>query len=252
MRKAVILSILLFTSAFSSVDAASMRQTWDGNDYDSTTFSNSKKITYCTPTSSSPCDSGSSVVVGASSYNGGSNSVIYDLTINEIAECVDTDMQIRLDIQTNGPNNANYGQTSSGVANRGWVAGQSVNETTSGFSTMSKVVVYAYDWDGNPSTAPSDWDMIDGNSKIIMETGLSGTIATTNSGTGFAVEVVDIPKEGTVSLTNRDGTYLETDTSASGTPTTSSLKIRVLNDPQSNWPASSGNLRTEIRSIAVD
>ncbi|MBT6645835.1 MAG: fibronectin type III domain-containing protein, partial [Euryarchaeota archaeon] len=249
MRKTIILATLLFASTFSSVNAASMRQTWDGNTYDDWTSSNSKYITDCTPSShSAPCDNESSVVVGASGYNGGSNSVIYDLTINEIAECVDTDMQIRLDIQTNGPNNANYGQ----VANRGWVAGQSVNATTSGFATMSKVVVYAYDWNGNPSTAPSDWDMIDGNSKIIMETGLAGTIATTNRGTGFAVEVVDIPKDGTVSLTNRDGTYLETDTSTSGTPTTSSLKIRVLNDPQSNWPASSGHLRTEIRSIAVD
>lgn len=251
MRKAVFLCFLLLASVFSSVDASAMRLTVDGNDYDSTESSGTKKIIDCTPNPSSPCDNETSVVLGLSNFKGGNNAVIYDLTLNEIAECMDTDLKLRLDLQTNGPSTYTYNSLPGNMKNYGWANGYQVPENNARFSTMSKVVVYAHDWDGNPNSP--DWDMIDANTKVKFNTNNVGTINTVNRGTSFAVEVIDFPVDGNVSLTGRTGTYVETDAvTGGGTPTTSSLKIRVLNDPQTDWPASSGHLRTEIRSIAVD
>ena len=253
MRKAVFLCFLLFASTFSSVDASAMRLTWDGNDYDSTQSSGTKKIIACTPSSSSPCDDAASVVLGQSSFKGGNNAVIYDLTLDQRAECMDGDLKLRLDLQTNGPSTYTYNSVAGNMKNYGWANGYEVPENNDRFSTMSKVAVYAYDWDGNPTPATSDWDMIDANTKVKFNTNSVGTINTVNRGTSFAVEVIDFPVDGNVTLTGRTGTYVKTDAvTGGGTPTTSSLKIRVLNDPQTDWPASSGHLRTEIRSIAVD
>ena len=59
-------------------------------------------------------------------------------------------------------------------------------------------------------------------------------------------------KNGTVSLTGRTGVYVQNQSNGGDTPVNSSLKIRVLNDPQTDWYASSGHLRTEIKSVAID
>jgi hypothetical protein len=250
MRKATFLIFLLFSSLFSGMSAGVMQEIRDGNDYDDEDYSNHRKIIDCTATSSSPCDDSDSVVVGAHNYNSGNNQLIYELNLNGIAECIDSDMELSIDLQTNGPNNIVYG----GVTNYGWVGGQQVHEnSTAQFRDMSKVVIYAHDWDGNPSSAPSDWDIIDANSKVKFQTGSLGTISTTNRGTGFFVEEINLPKDGTVNLTGRTGTYLKTDTATSGVAaTTSTLKIKVLNDPQTDWTNANTHLRTEIRSVTVE
>ena len=167
MRKATFLLFLLFSSLFSGMSAGVMQEIRDGNDYDDEDYSNHRKIIDCTATSSSPCDDSDSVVVGAHNYNSGNNQLIYELNLNGIAECIDSDMELSIDLQTNGPNNIVYG----GVTNYGWVGGQQVHEnSTAQFRDMSKVVIYAHDWDGNPSSAPSDWDIIDANSKVKFQT----------------------------------------------------------------------------------
>jgi hypothetical protein len=249
MRTAMFLTILMFSSLFSGMSAGVMQEIRDGNDYDDDDYSNHRKIIDCTAISS-PCDDNNSVVVGAYNYNSGNNEVIYELNLNGIAECIDSDLELSIDLQTNGPNNNVWG----GVTNHGWVGGQKVHEnSTTQFGSMSKVVIYAHDWDGNPSSAPSDWDMIDANSKVEFKTGNLGTISTTNRGTGFFAEEINLPKNGTVNLTGRTGTYLKTDTATGGVAaTTSTLKIKLLNDPQADWTKANSHLRTEIRSVTVE
>ena len=224
------------------MNVAAIRVTVDGNDYDS---KSGNQVTTCT-TTNTPCDDANSVVLGASSYRSGNNAAIYDITLNETANCIDSDLKIRLDMQANGPNTGSY----SGTPNYGWVGGRNVSESSDRFATMSKIVVYAHDWNGNSGS--SDWDMIDANTKVKFNTNSYGTIATTNRGTGFAVEVIDMVKAGSVSLTGRTGVYVQNQTNGDDPPVNSSLKIRVLNDPQTDWYASNGHLRTEIKSVAVD
>ena len=124
---------------------------------------------------------------------------------------------------------------------------------TTSYEDANQIYVYAWDYSGNAGTN-SNWDLINANNKTRLDVKNSnnqwiwGTIPTINHGEGsnsFSTFNFDIPIDGDVPRTQRNGKYVDSTTSSDEI----TVKFGLRNSPKYNDGQSGNDLRTEIRNL---